>query len=233
MNRETDPCPEQGFAGDVASQEHGRHRAERRPGFARRAAVATVAVGAPLVPAALMAAPAAQAETNWDALAQCESSGNWAANTGNGFSGGLQFTPSTWKSFGGSGTPQNASREQQITVAERVKQAQGMQAWPVCSKKTGNTDRSPNSGQVEAVSQHGTSTKAAPKKAAPRTAPRPTKVADARTEDPSGSYTVREGDTLSGIAASRGMAWDALMTRNHDVISDPNMIFPGQTLSMA
>ena len=130
----------------------GRHRAPRRPGRLGRATLAVVAAGAPVIPAALLAAPAAHADTDWDALAECESSGNWAINTGNGFGGGLQFTDSTWRSFGGSGQPEDASRYEQIQVAERVKAEQGMNAWPTCSKKTGNTDDSPNSSVPSAGS---------------------------------------------------------------------------------
>jgi uncharacterized protein YabE (DUF348 family) len=71
--------------------------------------------------------------TVWDAIAQCESGGNWAANTGNGYYGGLQFTLSTWHAYGGSGYPNEASRETQIAVAERVRAAEGgYGAWPVC-----------------------------------------------------------------------------------------------------
>jgi hypothetical protein len=69
---------------------------------------------------------------NWDAIAQCESGGNWGINTGNGFSGGLQFTSSTWHANGGSGSPAGASREEQIRVAENVLHSQGIGAWPVC-----------------------------------------------------------------------------------------------------
>jgi len=71
---------------------------------------------------------------NWDAIAQCESSGNWSINTGNGFSGGLQFTPSTWLANGGTGSAANASREEQIRVAENVLRTQGIGAWPVCGR---------------------------------------------------------------------------------------------------
>lgn len=74
----------------------------------------------------------ANAEVNWDAVAQCESGGNWQANTGNGFYGGLQFKESTWREFGGVGSPANATREQQIAVANRVLAIQGPQAWPTC-----------------------------------------------------------------------------------------------------
>ena len=83
-------------------------------------------------------APASAASTStWDALAQCESSGNWSINTGNGFKGGLQFTDSTWKAFGGSGSAHNASKSEQIRVAENVKSGQGWGAWPACSAKLG------------------------------------------------------------------------------------------------
>lgn len=73
----------------------------------------------------------------WDRLAHCESSGNWAADTGNGFSGGLQLTRSTWRAYGGRGEARDATREEQITVAERVLADQGWKAWPACSAELG------------------------------------------------------------------------------------------------
>ncbi|MBY0442356.1 MAG: transglycosylase family protein [Mycobacteriaceae bacterium] len=80
-------------------------------------------------------APVIQAYTvNWDAIARCESGGNWAINTGNGFFGGLQFTSGTWRANGGSGAAHNASREEQIRVAENVLHSQGIGAWPVCGR---------------------------------------------------------------------------------------------------
>ncbi|HWY00966.1 MAG TPA: transglycosylase family protein [Mycobacterium sp.] len=80
--------------------------------------------------------PVHQAYTvNWDAIAQCESGGNWGISTGNGFSGGLQFTSSTWHANGGSGSPSSASREEQIRVAENVLHSQGIHAWPVCGRR--------------------------------------------------------------------------------------------------
>lgn len=81
----------------------------------------------------MLAAPTADAgSVNWDAIAQCESGGDWSINTGNGYYGGLQFLPSTWASHGGVGMAHRASREQQIAVAERVLRTQGIGAWPVC-----------------------------------------------------------------------------------------------------
>jgi hypothetical protein len=69
---------------------------------------------------------------NWDAVAQCESGGNWSADTGNGYYGGLQFKQSTWRENGGVGSPADASRDEQIAVAERVLATQGPEAWPKC-----------------------------------------------------------------------------------------------------
>ncbi|MDQ2722507.1 MAG: transglycosylase family protein, partial [Actinomycetota bacterium] len=90
-------------------------------------------VGAPLT---AFAAPASAAGShNWDGVAQCESGGNWSINTGNGFSGGLQFTQSTWAANGGSGSAQNASKPEQIRVAENVLSTQGAGAWPVCGAR--------------------------------------------------------------------------------------------------
>jgi len=74
----------------------------------------------------------------WDSLAQCESGGNWAINTGNGYYGGLQFSLSTWQSNGGSGYPHQNSREEQIRVATRLRDASGgYGAWPHCSASLG------------------------------------------------------------------------------------------------
>lgn len=75
---------------------------------------------------------------NWDAVAQCESGGNWAINTGNGYQGGVQFTPSTWRAYGGgefAPLANMASKEQQIIVAERTLRGQGIGAWPVCGRR--------------------------------------------------------------------------------------------------
>lgn len=85
-------------------------------------------------------APSVSDGSIWDQIAQCEASGNWAINTGNGFYGGLQFTASTWAAYGGldyAPSANLASREQQIDVATRVQAAQGWGAWPACTAKLG------------------------------------------------------------------------------------------------
>jgi LysM repeat protein len=99
--------------------------------------VATVAPAAPAPRPAPVAANYSTGSTVWDRLAQCESGGNWAISTGNGFYGGLQFTLSSWSAVGGSGYPNMASREEQISRAQMLQARQGWGAWPACSAKLG------------------------------------------------------------------------------------------------
>ncbi|MBV8964832.1 MAG: transglycosylase family protein [Mycobacteriaceae bacterium] len=101
-----------------------------------RTAFTTAAVTGGLIAAPMALSTAtANADVNWDAVAACESGGNWAISTGNGYFGGLQFTMSTWRANGGSGSPATASRAEQIRVAENVLARQGMGAWPVCGHR--------------------------------------------------------------------------------------------------
>lgn len=85
-------------------------------------------------------APAVSNGSVWDTLAQCEAGGNWSINTGNGYHGGLQFSPSTWRAFGGAEYAPFAylaTREQQIAIAQKVQASQGWGAWPSCTRKMG------------------------------------------------------------------------------------------------
>ncbi|WP_305068053.1 transglycosylase family protein [Kitasatospora sp. A2-31] len=116
----------------------GRHR--RRTQAEKAIAVAGVAGVGLAMPLLTATGASAAPVSTWDAVAQCESGGNWSINTGNGFYGGLQFTSSTWKAYGGTAyAPQanQASKGQQIAVAEKVLASQGPGAWPVCSKRAG------------------------------------------------------------------------------------------------
>lgn len=224
---------------------------------ARRGAAALVIGGA--AAGALATAPA-NAANNWDAVAQCESGGNWSTNTGNGFSGGLQFTPSTWAANGGQGDPQNASKEQQIQVAERVLATQGAGAWPVCGSQLGaadtgstaaNTEQAAPQAQETQTYQAPAQTEQAPVQQAPVEQAQPEQapvqqapvqetyqapvetqaVAPAQTAT-AGTYTVVAGDTLVNIAAAHGTDWQTLAQANASVISDPALIFPGQVLQI-
>ena len=98
--------------------------------------LAAIAGALAVAPMALATGTAnAESGVNWDAVAVCESGGNWSIATGNGYYGGLQFTMGTWRANGGSGSPNNASREEQIRVAENVVRTQGIHAWPVCGRR--------------------------------------------------------------------------------------------------
>lgn len=136
-----------------------RHAANNRTFVSATAKVALT--GALLGASGAIFAPGATAapDSDWDRLAQCESGGNWHINTGNGFYGGLQFSASTWQGFGGgefASTADQASREEQIYVAEKVLAQQGWGAWPACSASlglsSGPTERShPHSGASQVV----------------------------------------------------------------------------------
>ncbi|KQV11929.1 hypothetical protein ASE03_28685 [Kitasatospora sp. Root187] len=193
----------------------------------------------------------AASSSTWDAVAQCESTGNWNINTGNGFSGGLQFTPSTWAAYGGTqyaASADQASKGQQIAVAEKVLASQGPGAWPVCSVKAGLT-KGGSAAQVDtsAAAAPAKSTKSADQttKAAPKNdtsaASRSTERKPVETAAPAapvqkstgGSYTVKSGDTLNAIAAAHGVNLNTLYTNNAAVVGgDIDLILPGQVLSI-
>jgi resuscitation-promoting factor RpfA len=205
----------------------GRHRAPARPELRvtgqalARTAVAGAVLGTPLV-----VAPAAHAaDSTWDRLAHCESSGDWSINTGNGYSGGLQFSPRTWKAFGGIGLAHHASREQQIAVAERVLAKQGWGAWPACSRKLGLRGK-PAPSSVEAAPQATPSGGAKAAKAA--TAAKAAKAATGGR-----TVVVEPGDTLARIATENGVTggWQAVRAANLDV-RNPHKISVGQRIDL-
>jgi resuscitation-promoting factor RpfE len=90
----------------------GRHSARK----SSHLKAGSAAAGAAAISAIALLVGTAHADVNWDAAATCESGGNWAISTGNGFYGGLQFTLAAWRANGGVGMPENSSREQQIAV---------------------------------------------------------------------------------------------------------------------
>lgn len=88
-------------------------------------------------PDTYVASMSPQRVETFNSIAMCESSGDWSADTGNGFYGGLQFSASSWRAVGGSGLPHQASRETQIAMGQRLQARQGWGAWPACSRKLG------------------------------------------------------------------------------------------------
>jgi len=221
------------------STSHGRHRkpsATRR--HVTRAAVAGIALGAPL---ALTAAPAQAATADqWDAVAKCESGGNWAINTGNGYYGGLQFALSTWQGYGGSGNPAAASKAEQIRIAEKVLAGQGKGAWPVCGVGLGAPSASSSSApQVAArpapapAAEQQALAAQAPQQEPAHTHPQPVPAAPQVTVS-AATYTVKSGDTMSKIAQANNVqgGFMALFERNRDVVENVNLIFPGERLKL-
>jgi LysM repeat protein len=168
----------------------------------RGAAVLSCAAGLTL---GVLTGSAQAAEHDWDGVAECESGGNWQINTGNGYYGGLQFRQSTWEEYGGlefAPRADLATKEEQIIVAERTLDGQGIGAWPTCGKYLTEADPATES------------------------------AADTAPPAATASYIVQPGDTLSSIAAAQGIegGWEALYEMNRDRISDPNMIYVGQEL---
>lgn len=225
--------------------------------FARGGAIAAgilaLAGAATFVPTAANAADA----STWDALAQCESGGNWSINTGNGYYGGLQFSLSTWQANGGSGNPADASREEQIRVAENVLATQGWGAWPTCSAQIGasgeaepTTSETPaeesapaeapaeeaapaeQSAPAESAPQQQAAPAEAPAEAPAATTPETTSYDLPDVEASDETYTIEAGDTLSLIADALDIedGWLTLYAVNQDQISDPNLIFTGQEI---
>lgn len=195
--------------------------------IAKVAAVGIIA-GAPL---GLAVGTANAAPVNWDALAQCEASGNWGANTGNGYYGGLQFTQQTWNAYGGQGNPANASREQQIAVAERVAVGQGVSnAWPACSRKlgayTGTAPKKTAPVQQQQRKAQPQQRQSTPVQQAPVVA-----LAGSKT-NPNGNYEIKAGDTLSKIAEANKVTggYQAIVEKNKEFLTNPDLIFPGHKI---
>ncbi|MGW7547001.1 transglycosylase family protein [Streptomyces sp. NPDC054770] len=219
----------------------GKHR---RPSKAVRA-IAVAGVTGVAVAAPLMAAGSASAATasEWDAVAQCESGGNWAINTGNGYYGGLQFSASTWAAYGGTqyaAQANQATKAQQIQIAEKVLGAQGKGAWPVCGTGLSGATYTGSSTGSSGSSSSGAGTRSTDTQAASRSAERPaakktvTTPTGKKVKKGDGEYKVVKGDTLSSIAVKHKVkgGWQALFKLNKDIVDDADFIYPGQQLHL-
>jgi murein DD-endopeptidase MepM/ murein hydrolase activator NlpD len=216
----------------------GRHR-RYQPNRINRASLTVTAGGAgmalPLIGTGV--AHAADVDT-WNKVAACESTDNWSINTGNGYYGGLQFTQSTWEAYGGQVYAQRAdqaTKDQQIAIAEKVLKGQGPGAWPVCSVRAGLTRGGGTPAITPAAERTGTESGTSPrtgKRSVRDVQPQTTPQSRAGTAE---MYTVVHGDTLSGIAGSRHVqgGWQALYDTNRATVgSDPDLILPGQRLNL-
>src|SRR5690606_8861796 len=183
----------------------GKHRKSSNMGRnAARVAFAGAVMAAPVA----IAAPASAAD--WDLLAQCESSGNWSINTGNGYYGGLQFSQSTWEAFGGTQYAPNAaqaSREQQIAIAEKVLAAQGPNAWPGCTAKvnwtsgtttdvSSGSSSSSSSSSSESSSSSSSSSSESSSSSSSSSSESSSSQSQSSVKTSGADYTVQPGDTL-------------------------------------
>ena len=153
--------------------------------------------------------------TVWDEVAQCESGGNWKINTGNGYYGGLQFSPRTWTGFGGktyASKAHRAKKSEQIAIARRVLAVQGRGAWPTCGRRAGLTKQN---GKAD-------------RNATPSTNPGEVKKPVQKT------VTVKRGDTIRKIAKRHNVegGWTGLWKLNKKTVKDPNRIEVGQVLKI-
>jgi len=261
----------------------GRHREiSRARVWAYRGATVGVVAGAAAL--GLAGSASAAPDSTWDSVAQCESSGNWAINTGNGYYGGLQFTESTWDAYGGqqyASRADLATREEQIAVAEQTLAGQGWGAW-ACAYAGGGegstsrdvaADSSSSSSSSESSSSDSASTdsistdsssdqsswnsSSSDDRQASRSRSWDDTDSSSTADDTSssdntdrsstdssstaapasaadGTYTVVSGDTLSEIAAASNVTggWEALYAANSDIITNADLIYPGQVIRL-
>jgi LysM repeat protein len=203
----------------------------------KRVVGALAALALTLGVAAATTTPAASAANVWDRVAECESGGNWKINTGNGYYGGLQFSPSTWRGYGGgkyASTANLATKSEQIAIARRVLSGQGPGAWPVCSRKAGLTKANgkaapaSNSGSVR-VGSKSSSSKSSNFKASSE---KKSSVDKKLTGVKGIKVRVKRGDTLAKIANRydvRG-GWRSLYQLNKKTLRSPHIIEVGQVL---
>jgi len=207
------------------SMSPGRHKKPSKTSRkARVVAGSAMASALAIAPVALTSTPANAAGSVWDRVAQCESGGNWSINTGNGYYGGLQFSHSTWRAYGGGAYANNAngaSKAEQITIARKTLKSQGPNAWPVCGRKAGLTRA--NGGAATGTTP--SNDKSKPKsKTTPKPAPGDGKL----------DYTVIRGDTLAKIAWKKHVpgGWQKVWAMNKSRVHNPNRIYVGQRLDV-
>ncbi|WP_076261829.1 transglycosylase family protein [Intrasporangium flavum] len=214
-----------------------KHAAAKRVSMKQRIAGVGIA-GAATVVGGLTTAGSAKAASVWDSVAQCESSGNWHINTGNGYYGGLQFSQSTWVGFGGRAYAPRAdlaSKAEQIAIAQKVLAVQGPGAWPVCSRRAGLTRA--NGGGEAAASRSSVRKPVTTKKKVAKKKTYATKTTTKKVNSYAGSgkkVSVRRGDTLGSIAQRYHVSggWKALYAANTARVHNPNLIYVGQVLRL-
>lgn len=228
-----------------------KHAPRKRRSIKARFAGIGVAGAATIAAGVATANEAKAAGSVWDAVAQCETGQNWATNSVPGYSGGLGFANQYWAAFGGtqySALPYQATREQQIAVAQRILATNGPTAWPVCGPRAGLTKA--NGGAASAAPAATPTTSRSTTRTAPKTTTTTTKKATtpkATTTTKAAAkpantapavsgntVTVKLGDTLSELAVKLGVkgGWQALYQANTSLVKNPNLIYVGQVLQL-
>lgn len=192
--------------------------------------------------AVLGTAGAAQAD-QWDNVAQCESSGDWSINTGNGYYGGLQFSQSTWEAYGGldyAPRADLASPSAQKAVAEKTLDGQGWGAWGCADARGSQAEDTTDNYKEQAPEKDSSESSSAPAQSSDSSQSRSSEPAPKSSSNstgnhgvkPGNSYTIQSGDTLGAIAQTHGTTWQELYSANTDVLDSSTMIFPGTVIQM-
>ncbi|MFD9499599.1 transglycosylase family protein [Streptomyces sp. NPDC060035] len=235
----------------------GRSAADAPARVASAHAATAQAVAARTATVQAVAAPAHLTGTDWDRIAACESNGRWNINTGNGYHGGLQFAPSTWRAYGGGQYAPRAdlaTRSEQIAVGERVARSQGLSAWPTCGRLGANGAPSPQAGSTaqqnetaqSSPNRQSSGSSSSTESHSPRAseaseAPEASEASEAAeavdSHELAGdrTYVVEPGDCLSVIAERADVAGgtDALYELNRELLDEgPDLIYPGQRLRL-
>jgi nucleoid-associated protein YgaU len=227
----------------------GKHRRASNRTLVRLASFAGVTGAAIAVPLIGATSSSAASVATWDAVAKCESGGNWQINTGNGYYGGLQFSQSSWAAAGGlqyASRADLATKDQQIAAAEKLLALQGPGAWscasaggltaggPAPAVNPGGSSSAAGSAATPSSTSTGSSSSSATTKPKPAT-PAPTGTKTGSDRAGHGQYTVVSGDTLSRIADAQHVAggWHKLYDLNKDTVPDANVIYPGQHLRLS
>ncbi|MFC5246424.1 LysM peptidoglycan-binding domain-containing protein [Streptomyces sp. SID8375] len=177
-------------------------------------------------PSAAAAGSPARPGPDWERIAACESNGRWHINTGNGYHGGLQIDPATWRAYGGrryAPRADLATRDEQIAIAERIVRDRGLSAWPNCARTTDDGDSTSRATERNASDDP-----------APQAAPR-TRSRTSSGHPTARTYVVQPGDCLSVIAERTRTpgGTKALYDLNKDTLDKgPDHIYPGQRLQL-
>ncbi len=214
----------------------GRHSRSMKGRNAKLVAAPFVAA----IPLIGVASTPAQAATNvWDALAKCESGGNWSINTGNGYYGGLQFSPRTWVAYGGSKSALpdrpgvgkfTASKAEQIRIAKRTQADQGWNAWPGCNRKLGLARLAKPSDYLSQRAAERAERASRSSSRVSKAGSSTSKRVSTRTAKRKKTYTVRRGDTLFGIGIRFDKSVDRLMKLNKSKIRYAHRIYVAQVV---